>query len=117
MAMTLLHHWNQADWLVDSSATNHMTDDKSIFTKIWPVNGPKITTAGQGVLQATGKGDISIVAANGVDVAIKDVLLVPELGHNLLSLVQLEDCRIGYRSANSCMEFTQQGKAIGYTSR
>lgn len=107
----------QADWVVDSGATNHMTDNRSIFTSFRPVNGPSITTAGKGSLQTTARGDVSIVAANGVQVTIKDVMYVPGLGHNLLSLAQLEDRGISYRSEKGRMEFVRQGKVIGHATR
>ena len=105
MALTRQIGRGQADWVVDSGATNHMTDDRSIFTSFRSVNGPSITTAGMGALQATGRGDISIVAANRVQVTIKDVMYVPDLGHNLLSLAQLEDRGISYRSKKGRIEF------------
>ena len=117
MALTRRIGRGQADWVVDSGATNHITDDRSIFTSFRSVNGPSITTAGMGALQATGRGDISIVAANRVQVTIKDVMYVPGLGHNLLSLAQLEDRGISYRSEKGRMEFVRQGKVIRHAIR
>ena len=44
-------------------------------------------------------------------------MYVPGLGHNLLSLAQLEDRGISYKSAKGRMEFVRQGKVIRHAAR
>ncbi|KAL8117736.1 hypothetical protein AgCh_015569 [Apium graveolens] len=75
-------------WLLDSGCSNHMTGDITIFTKI-----DKSITAevkmGNGILvQARGKGTICIQTKDGIRY-INDVLLIPDLDQNLLSVGQL----------------------------
>jgi transposase InsO family protein len=70
-------------WVIDSGATAHCTDDKSIFESITP-RGGRLTTAG-GSLRITGKGDVKIDLGNGFTARLAGVLMVPGIGTNLLS--------------------------------
>ena len=93
---------NSIAWLLDSGCSNHMTGDNTIFTKI----DESITTQvklGNGILvQAKGKGTIRIQTKDGIRY-IHDVLLVPDLDRNLLSVGQLiENGYAAYFEDGSC---------------
>ena len=78
-------------WIVDSGATSHMCNDESIFTNLHALSPPMYITLGDGrSLQASGRGDIALkmnLPQEKIESCIlHDVLLIPELSYNLLSV-------------------------------
>ena len=72
-------------WILDSGATDHMSPQKFMFKTYELVNtNHRVFTANGGVLMVAGKGTIDFKK-----VILKDVLYVPDLKANLLSLTQL----------------------------
>ncbi|XP_069150361.1 uncharacterized protein [Solanum lycopersicum] len=69
------------EWYVDSGCSNHMTGDEKVFLSI----NNSITTT---LVDAKGKGTISI-NMKGCGKQIHDVLYVPDLEENLLSVSQV----------------------------
>ena len=75
-------------WLIDSGCTNHMTSHEHLFTNLdFGFNVPILVGNGD-VLTTKGKGDIEIMTMKGKRI-IKDVLLVPKIAKNLLSVSQM----------------------------
>ena len=72
-------------WILDSSATHHMCNDSSQFTNI-EENSRTITIANNSKLNAAGKGDIRITTKSGNTFTLLNVLYVPQLASNLLSI-------------------------------
>jgi hypothetical protein len=79
-------------WCIDSGATSHMTNNPEFFTtfnnkkkdKIVMANGQHVTSAG------VGNGYLNCNVKNEVrKIPVKDVLFVPNLESNLLSVKQL----------------------------
>ena len=80
------------DWFIDSGAsTKHMTGRKDLLINFIPTtNGEKITTACNQVIKSEGQGDCQISCPYSQDiVSIKDVMYVPNLAVNLLSVSRL----------------------------
>ena len=72
-------------WILDSGATDHMSPQKFMFKTCELVNiNHRVFTADGGVLMVAGKGPIDFKK-----LILKDVLYVPDLKANLLSLTQL----------------------------
>ena len=77
-------------WIVDSGATSHLCNDKSMFTVFDSLENPQEIVLGDGhTLDAVGVGDVVLNVV--VDGKIKkrrlrDVLYVPRLAYNLLSV-------------------------------
>ena len=77
-------------WIVDSGATSHLCNDKSMFTVFDSLENPQEIVLGDGhTLDAVGIGDVVLNLV--VDGKIKkrqlrDVLYVPRLTCNLLSV-------------------------------
>lgn len=71
--------------LIDSGYTNHMTSDESIFRKIDKSCISKVRIENGELIQARAKGDVLINTPSSTKVN-KNVLLVPEIDHNLLSI-------------------------------
>jgi len=73
-------------WYVDSDCSNHLTRDKDSFVRLDESVKSNITV-GEGRTQGVaGKGIIAVKAKNGLTKYIHDVLYVPGLTQNLLSV-------------------------------
>ena len=80
-------------WLIDSSCTSHMTKFLSIFSSIDIPVQPKIKLGNRDLVQAKGKGTIAVMTNKGTK-TITNVLYIPELDQNLLSVAHM--LRNGY---------------------
>ncbi|KAH0686950.1 hypothetical protein KY284_017503 [Solanum tuberosum] len=73
-------------WVVDSGATDHMTSLSHLFISYSPCPSyKKITIADGSVITVVGQGDISL----GKSLILKDVLHIPKLSANLISIQKL----------------------------
>jgi len=75
-------------WLIDSGCTNHMTYDRTLFTDLKPAETAKVRIGNGDYISAKGKGTIAITTNSGTK-KISDVLYVPNIDQNLLSVGQL----------------------------
>ena len=79
------------DWFADSGATQHMSDQRSFFCTFKPVLSDSWTVNGIGStrLFVCGYGNVEFIVSVGTvkrAVTIKNVLYVPNLGTNLISI-------------------------------
>jgi hypothetical protein len=72
------------EWLIDSGASYHMAKDKAIFSSLNECNTNKIFVGDDRSLSVVGSGTIQV--ENG---HFNDVLCVPNLSCNLLSVYQI----------------------------
>ncbi|XP_047335793.1 uncharacterized protein LOC124939357 [Impatiens glandulifera] len=79
---------NDNEWYVDSGCSNHMTGDESIFYKIDKSDTTRITMGNGAVVKSNGRGTIAVDSKTS-KLLIHDVLFVPDLAQNLLSVGQL----------------------------
>jgi len=76
-------------WLLDSECSNHMTGNRELFVEI-DEGVLNFVILGDGKAERIkGKGVIIVHAKSGEKRYIHDVLYVPNLAHNLLSVGQL----------------------------
>jgi hypothetical protein len=75
-------------WLIDSGCTNHMTPDRSLFRTLQSIEVAKVRIGNGACIAAKGKGTIAITTKSGTK-TISEVLYVPEIDQNLLSVGQL----------------------------
>ncbi len=76
-------------WFVDSGCSNHMTYNKSLFSSYSPAHHSSVELGNNKTTTVSGKGTIDInIFVNGKQVKCKldNVLHVPELGYQLLSV-------------------------------
>lgn len=81
-------------WLLDSGASCHISCDKRLFTEINPSVKEQVTTASGESISSSGKGIAKISLINDGKERIfpvKDVLYVPEMEGNLLSVRKLTE--------------------------
>ncbi|KAG6486736.1 hypothetical protein ZIOFF_055315 [Zingiber officinale] len=76
-------------WYLDSGCSNHMTGNRDTFVKLDPNITSQIILGDGSRKSGKGKGDIAVQTKEGKEKLITDVLYVPELSHNLLSVGQL----------------------------
>lgn len=113
---------NNNGWYIDSGASSHMCNNKEFFTnfqnrktKIELADGRKILCYGMG------DGKLICYLDNGktVNVTIKNVLYVPSLETNLLSVKKLTDLgfTISFLKEKCYIKFEEQLAAIGKLER
>ena len=86
--MALYKHRVPNRWLIDSGATRHMTPDRKAFTKFARCGG-EVEFGDQGVQKVRGRGNIEIEVGGHMQ-TMTDVLYVPGMSVNLLSIIALD---------------------------
>jgi hypothetical protein len=86
-------------WYVDSGASRHMTYDKKLFSRLQEQEGGMSVELGDdATYPMKGLGSISFQMPSGDVLELNDVLFVPSLKKNLLSISCMEDlqCRVAF---------------------
>ena len=87
---TITHKSN--DWLVDSGASKHMTGYKESFVNMSEHESPhKVKLGDDYQYPIKGSGEYSYKLDSGKSLKIKDVLYVPRLNNNILSISALDE--------------------------
>jgi hypothetical protein len=84
-------------WLIDSGATNHIACSKEMFEKIEPYHSTiKLGDGRPLAVKGIGEIKVKIISNNKeLEILISEVLYVPEMNTNLLSISRLD--KKGYR--------------------
>jgi len=80
---------NSDDWFIDSGCSNHMTFNKSLFSSYSPGHHSSVELGNSNKAEVAGTGSIELeLSVNGSNAKckLKDVLHVPDLGYQLLSV-------------------------------
>ncbi|KAL1197399.1 hypothetical protein V5N11_011985 [Cardamine amara subsp. amara] len=80
-------------WMIYNTTTNHMTPNLKFFTTLDRTHRARVVLAGGSFIMAEGRGDVKIITKEGKK-TIKNVLYVPKIDRNVLSVGQLTE--IGY---------------------
>ncbi|KAG8486018.1 hypothetical protein CXB51_019401 [Gossypium anomalum] len=75
-------------WLVDSGCSHHMAADVNLFKELDRSFSLRIRIGNRNLIEAKGRGDVLISSSTG-NKLITDVLYVPDIDQNLLSVGQL----------------------------
>jgi predicted aspartyl protease len=111
-------------WLIDSGCTNHMTFDKSLFRNLQTTEVAKVRIGNGDCIAAKGKGTVAITTNSGTK-TISDVLYVPDIDQNLLSVGQLiekgmkvvfenQSCYIFYAAGQKILQAKMRGKSFSF---
>lgn len=77
----------ERSWIIDSGASHHMTGDKNTFNDYKRLVQPIPITLGDGrPAEGIGQGSIKLTSYGGEVVTLQDVLHVPSLSYNLISI-------------------------------
>ena len=76
-------------WILDSGATKHVSGNRSLFTNFNPGTSQSVQTASGQTLPIGGTGDVVISLSNQSILTLTDVLYVPGLTVNLVSIPRL----------------------------
>jgi hypothetical protein len=71
-------------WIVDSGASHHMDASKAVYSYLDACKGPPIMMGDNSSVEVTGKGRIELT-----NISFENVLHVPKLSFNLLSVYQM----------------------------
>ena len=110
-------------WIVDSGATSHICNNERAFVKLHNLESSHSVTLGDGRnLNANGYGVVSLTMKlpGGVlqECRLHDVLLVPDLSYNLLSVSKATEAgKTVEFSADVCSITNHWGKRIATASR
>src|SRR5271170_3543827 len=91
-------------WCLDSGATAHMTYMREAFTEISPAKEETVAIANGKNIRVLGRGDVRL-CVNGKGVQLINVLYVPELTTNLISVRQLA-------GRGTCVSFDDTGATL-----
>ena len=83
-------NYNSNDWLIDSGCSRHMTGNKNLLTNIRSVH-TNVSVADGRIVKCKLQGDIKVITQDNKDIIIQNVLFVPTLIKNLLSVSTLEE--------------------------
>ena len=71
-------------WIIDSGASHHMAAAKEVYSSLDACKGPPILMGDDSPIEVTGKGRVELLHGS-----FEDVLHVPKLSVNLLSIYQI----------------------------
>jgi hypothetical protein len=114
-ALTLDNTIAKTEWISDTGASNHMTGTQGMLTNLRNYSGSDSVLIGDGsALPIIGIGDSNIKQKNKV-LPLPDVLLVPHLKKNLLSVSQLTtqlpvNCE--FTNVDFCVKKRQSGQPV-----
>jgi hypothetical protein len=101
-------------WILDSGATDHMTPSSNYFSTYHPSpSNKKISTADGTLVTVAGIGDIQITPS----IILKNVLHVPKLSTNLVSIQKLTkdlSCSVIFHSNHCVFQDKNSGRTIGH---
>jgi hypothetical protein len=99
----------KSTWIVDSGCTQHMCNDKSLFTTLGDLKEPKNMLMGNGdVLEVTQEGNVGLRVPTNQGVVhgtFREVLYTPEIRRNLVSVTKLMRQKIStvfHEETNKC---------------
>jgi transposase InsO family protein len=98
-------------WVIDSGASSHMTPHSSFLKEEKKVDG-KITIADDTDIKVVASGVIG-AEIDGISINMENVLLVPKLGTNLLSVHKLvsKGNKVVF-DASGCTIYSKEGKIV-----
>uniref|UniRef100_A0A2N9G3W6 CCHC-type domain-containing protein n=1 Tax=Fagus sylvatica TaxID=28930 RepID=A0A2N9G3W6_FAGSY len=107
---------SKTTWIFDSSASNHMTKNVHALEKVVPYHHHgKITIANGQALSIEKIGSLSIPLTDSTSLSLTDVLYVPTLSANLISIGQLvnKNCLVSFSPLSCLIQDLHMGKVIG----
>lgn len=103
-------------WIIDSGATSHMCHNKELFVNMELFQHPLCVSVGDGrELEAKGRGSVHmdvIVDGNSRVCSLRDVLYVPGLQYNLISIYKAGKAGIESRFDENGCDMSKDGNVL-----
>ncbi|CAJ2653926.1 unnamed protein product [Trifolium pratense] len=100
-------------WYLDTGCSNHMTGHRDWLLEFDENFKSKVKFADDSTISVEGKGKVMVQRKNGNHTFVTDVLYVPSMKHNLLSLGQLLEKGFNYSTKDHSIEvFDPKNKLI-----
>ncbi|RVX19445.1 Retrovirus-related Pol polyprotein from transposon TNT 1-94 [Vitis vinifera] len=97
-------------WLIDSGCTHHMCHNATIFKDLDKTYNSTVKVGNGGYVDVKGRGTIAIKTNSGIKL-IFDVLFVPDISQNLLSVGQMLEKQYSLQfKHNQCIIFDPYGE-------
>ncbi|KAG7582764.1 Zinc finger CCHC-type [Arabidopsis suecica] len=101
-------------WMIYTSTSNHMTPYEKYFTTLDRTHRGRIKFITGHSIMSEGMGDIRIMTKEGKKKTIKNVLFVPKIDRNVLSVGQMAQADYGIvMTAHKCTIKDQSGRLFG----
>jgi hypothetical protein len=95
---------DQGAWIVDSGCTTHVTSSAELLTNVQKYSGEIVIGDGRS-LKAVGRGELRtrVMCDDGgyVNITLKDVVVAPQMGRNLLSVLKMAESGAEVRFART----------------
>ena len=88
MASDQKEKYEETKWLIDNGCTNHMTKEEKFFFQLDRSINSTIRLGNGDTVRAHGRGIVVVHTSSGIKL-IHNVMYVPELHQNLLSVAQM----------------------------
>ena len=102
---------SSSKWLIDSACTDHMVNDASLLHNAQPY-ASSCTVANNQSAAITAKGEVRLTNHLGELVTLQDVLLVPNLQHNLISLGRADAAGMSYNGKHGALMLRHKGHQL-----
>jgi hypothetical protein len=102
---------NEQEWIVDSGATDHMCAIQNKFKKLRKCSNKHIYLANHDKLEIEGIGEVELVFKD-TTVILTDVLLVPKISKNLVSVSALAQKGLKIEAEQKEMKIIKQGVVV-----
>ena len=99
-------------WYLDSYASQHLTNNKDLFTIKLQFKSLDFTTAGGQVLRTKRIEKVAIPLVDGISIELHDVAYTPDCNANLIFLSQLHDNNIQYIDILKAMTLIQSERPV-----
>ncbi|XP_078438351.1 uncharacterized protein LOC144708789 [Wolffia australiana] len=90
-------------WYLDTGATNHMTGNRNFFSQLDESSEGFVKFGDNSRVKIEGRGSISIIKKDGEAMILENVVFVPQLCANILSLGRLDE--EGYKKSDALHHF------------
>ena len=110
-------------WILDSGSTHHMCYERKLFKNLQDCNdGTKITVGDGTAISVEGRGEVEVKlnlpSNKTIKCTLKNVLYVPKLSSNLVSIAQISSDRKSVEFfTDSCKILDQKKKMIAHGKR
>jgi len=104
MATTSYESSRGSSWYFNFGCSTHMTRKKDWFINLNESSKSRVHFADNSILTAEGIRRVAFKRKDGKDIVVEEVLFVPGMKTNLLSLGQLLEKRFFMRMDNNCLK-------------